>query len=243
MFAATTGDQFRERNDRINRAGSVALRRQTAIGRVTPAGSSRDERLDPFALPVRFEVSDAAADGRVRLVELTRERVVVRRAVRGMLMAVNLPIAAYLGVALRIEPPAGTAPGAVAVVLEHRDGALSLPLYRADDGTDIVAEWQSWARVLELPLLVAEADGRLREPFARIGALRVARAAAAPAQVLRRQGAAAVDLPAAQARPPARRSRPCTAASARSSRAIEMARPPHRARARRTGSGRRRGST
>ena len=64
--------------------------------------------------------------------------------------------------------------GAVMVMLEHRDPGLSLPLYRADDGNDIVAEWQTWARVLSLPLLVAEADGRLREPFARIGAVRVA---------------------------------------------------------------------
>jgi hypothetical protein len=139
-----------------------------------PAGSSRDERLDPFSLPLRFEARDAAADGSVRFVELMRERVVVRRSVRGMLMAVNLPVASYLGVALRIEPPAGTAPSAVALVLEHRDGALSLPLYRADDGTDIVAEWQSWARVLKLPLLVAGADGELREAFARIGAVRIA---------------------------------------------------------------------
>jgi hypothetical protein len=73
-----------------------------------------------------------------------------------------------------MEPPDGEAPGAVSIVLEHRDTALSLPLYRADDGTDIVAEWQSWARVLSLPLLIAEADGRLREPFDRIGAVRVA---------------------------------------------------------------------
>jgi hypothetical protein len=150
------------------------LRRQTAIGRVTPAGSSRDERLDPFSLPLRFETRDVAADGSVRFVELTPERVVVRRSVRGMLMAVNLPLTSYLGVALRMEPAAGNAESAVALVLEHRDGALSLPLYRADDAADVVAEWQSWARVLKLPLLVAEADGRLREPFARIGALRVA---------------------------------------------------------------------
>jgi hypothetical protein len=73
-----------------------------------------------------------------------------------------------------MEPPADDTSGAVLVVLEHRDPGLSLPLYRADDGSDIVAEWQSWARVLGMPLLVAEADGRLREPFARIGALRVA---------------------------------------------------------------------
>jgi hypothetical protein len=139
-----------------------------------PAGSSRHERLDPFSLPLRFEARDAAADGSVRFVELTRERMVLRRSVRGMSMAVNLPVASYLGVTLRIEPPIGAAPGTVALVLEHRDGALSLPLYRANDGTDIIAEWQSWARVLRLPLLLAEADGKLREPFARIGALRVA---------------------------------------------------------------------
>jgi len=138
-----------------------------------PAGSSRDERLDPFSLPLRFEARDAAADGSVRFVELTRERVVLRRSVRGMAMAVNLPIASYLGVVLRIEPPVGAADSTVALVLEHRDGALSLQLYRADDSTDVVAEWQSWARVLKLPLLIAEADGRLREPFERIGALRV----------------------------------------------------------------------
>ena len=154
------------------------MRLQTAIGRGVPAGSSRDERLDPFSLnpfslPLRFAASDAGADGSVRFVELTRERVVLRRSVRGMLMAVNLPVASYLGVALRIEPPVGAAESAVTLMLEHRDGALSLPLYRAADSTDVVAEWQSWARALKLPLLVAEADGRLREPFERVGALRV----------------------------------------------------------------------
>jgi Family of unknown function (DUF6101) len=149
------------------------LRRQTEVRRVTPAGSSRAERLDPFSLPLRFEAVDAAADRRVRSIELTRERVVLRRSVRGMLMAINLPVKSYLGVALRIDPPVGEAASAVALVLEHRDPGLSLPLYRAEDGTDIVAEWQTWARVLRLPLLVAEADGRLSEPFARIGALRI----------------------------------------------------------------------
>src|SRR6202040_457695 len=105
--------------------------------RVTPAGQSRDERLGPFSLPLRFEAGDAGADGSVRSVELTCERVVLRRSVRGMLMAVNLPVASYLGVALRIEPPIGAAASTVALVLEHRDGALSLPLYRADDSTDV----------------------------------------------------------------------------------------------------------
>lgn len=143
------------------------------VGRVMPAGSSRVERLDPFSLPVQFAATDQTADGRVRTVVLTRERVVVRRSVRGIRMAVNLPVAAYLGVVLKMVPPDSGTPGAVSIVLEHRDQGLSLPLFSADDGTDIAAEWQSWAHVLGLPLLVADADGRLREAFDRIGAVRV----------------------------------------------------------------------
>ena len=57
------------------------MRRQTTTSRVTPAGSSRDERLDPFGLPAALRGSPTApADERMRLVELHRERVVLRRA-------------------------------------------------------------------------------------------------------------------------------------------------------------------
>ena len=86
-------------------------------------------------------------------------------------MAVKVPVAAYLGVVIRMEPPAEDTLGTISIVLEHRDSALSLPLFSATGGTDIVAEWQSWARVLGMPLLVANADGRLREPTKRIGAV------------------------------------------------------------------------
>jgi hypothetical protein len=107
------------------------------------------------------------------VVELHRERVVLRRNLRGIKMAVNLPVAAFLGVSVRIELPAGETAGAVAVVLEHPDPTLSLTLYSAADGNDIVAEWQCWARALGLPLLVTEPNGRLREAFARIGLIRL----------------------------------------------------------------------
>lgn len=131
------------------------------------------ERLDPFALPLRFTALDQTADGRVRVVDLHRERVVLRRAVHGIKMAVNLPVGAYRGVTMRLEEPSEHDAGAVLLVLEHEDPALSLTLYRAVDCSDVIAEWQSWARTLGLPLLVAETDGRLREPFRRIGGLRV----------------------------------------------------------------------
>ena len=140
-----------------------------------PAGSSRGERLDPFALPLRFEAADHTADGHLRLVELYRERVVLRRDVRGIKMAVNLPVAAYVGVVIRIEPPTRDTAGAVTIALEHADPQLSLMLYRAAACTDIVAEWQAWGRALALPLLVADADGRLRDPFERLGRVRIGR--------------------------------------------------------------------
>jgi hypothetical protein len=141
-------------------------------GRIA-AGSSRTSRLDPFSLPVRFEATDESADGRRRVIDLHRERVVVHRSLRGMRMAVNLPVAAYRGVAIRLTGHANAPPTAIAVVLEHCDPALSLPLFSSSATDDIVAEWQAWGRVLGLPLLIAERDGSLREPFARLGALRI----------------------------------------------------------------------
>jgi hypothetical protein len=149
------------------------LRRQATTSRLAPAGSSRDERLDPFALPLRFEAADHTADKRVRSVELHHERVVLRREFRGIKMALNLPVTAYLGVAIRMEPPTEETMGAVTIVLEHPDRELSLTLYRATDTMDILAEWQAWGRTLKLPLLVAEGDGHLQAAFPHIGAVRV----------------------------------------------------------------------
>jgi len=156
--------------------------RQMEAGRIA-AGSGRragasPQRLDPFSLPVRFETADAAADERLRIVDLHRERVVLRRSVRGMRMALNMPVAAFRGVAIRLYGDAGifqgdSAPTSIAVVLEHQDPALSLPLFSSPQTDDIVAEWQSWGRVLGLPLLIAKSDGSLREPFPRLGALRI----------------------------------------------------------------------
>ncbi len=157
------------------------MRRQAANSRVTPAGSGRVERLDPFALPLRFHDVDETADQRVRLVELHRERVVLRRTLRGIKMAVNLAVSAYQGVVIRLEPSApklspkswSKSSPEIAVVLEHRDRALSLTLCRAPDGSDIVAQWRCWGRALGVPLLVEEADGSLREPFERMGRLSI----------------------------------------------------------------------
>lgn len=132
-------------------------------GGASPAGSGRSARLDPFALPVRYLANDAGADRHERLVEIGRERVVVSRAVRGIPMKVATPVTQYLGVSVRIFPPKDDFDGAVAVMLEHRDPGLSVPLFVASDGNDVAVECATWARVLGMPALVVDADGSLRK--------------------------------------------------------------------------------
>ncbi len=156
-----------------------------SAGGARPVGSSRMLRLDPSALPVRFEACDAQADARLRQVELDRERVVVRRAVRGIPMRLSLKISDFLGVAIRVIPPDAEQDGAIAIMLEHRDQGLSVPLLIEADGGDVVAEWQRWGRVLGRPLLIPDGEGSFREPFARLGAVRVS----APAARRRSRGA------------------------------------------------------
>ncbi|MEA2873945.1 MAG: hypothetical protein QOH67_3921 [Hyphomicrobiales bacterium] len=158
------------------------MRRQTELGGHS-AGSSRALRLDPLTLPLHFTANDAVADERVRHVELHRERVILRRAVQGMRIALNVPVQAFRGVSIRLVEQQGETPAGVAVFLEHLDPALSIELYSAENSDDVVAEWQLWSRVLGVPCLVADSDGALSEPFPRLGAVRCK----APAQRRRRR--------------------------------------------------------
>jgi len=123
------------------------------LGKI-PGGSRRTLRLDPFSLPLRFAAEDAGADEAVRHVELHRERVILRRAVRGMRYKLNLPLTTYLG--LLVRQPHSSACGETAIVLQHRDPALSVPLFVASDQDDLTTISETWARVLRLPLLSAE---------------------------------------------------------------------------------------
>jgi hypothetical protein len=137
-------------------------------------GSSRALRLDPFALPVRYTARDGGrADGQVREIELDRDRVMLRRAVSGIRMNVGVPVSAFRGVTLRLLPAEGDEPAAIAIVLEHTDPGLSVPVFVASEAEDASAIWRSWSRVLGLPLLIDEGDGTLREPFQRLGRMTI----------------------------------------------------------------------
>jgi hypothetical protein len=125
------------------------------------AGSGRALRLDPFGLPVRFCASDVAADGRIRDIELHRERVVVRRSVCGMRMALNMPVKAFDGISLQLTAREDGEAETLAVVLEHSDPLLTLPLYLTSRLDEALAEWRAWSDVLGVPLLLAR-SGRDR---------------------------------------------------------------------------------
>lgn len=127
------------------------------------AGSGRTLRLDPFALPVRFPAKDAGADGQIRHIELHRERVLMRRALHGMRMAVGVPVKAFRGVTLRLTQAHDDAPAEI--ILEHDDEALSVPLCSASDGENIETIWKAWGRVLGLPLLVDGPDHSEDDPL------------------------------------------------------------------------------
>ena len=125
------------------------MRRQTSTSGINPAGSSRALRLDPLSLPLSFDAQDSRADGGVRKIELHRERVVLRRAVQGMQMAVKIRVSDFLGVGLRGLDDAQM----LMLMLVHRDPSLNIPLAVSSDAEEINSAWQMWSDILRLPQL------------------------------------------------------------------------------------------
>ena len=134
------------------------MRRQTATSGINPAGSSRALRRDPLSLPVRVDAHDTRADGGIRHIELHRERVVLRRALHGMRMAIKIRVSDFLGVALLGIDDAQM------LVLAHRDPSLTIPLCVSSDREEIAAAWQMWSEIFSLPQLPEDSA---REPAAR----------------------------------------------------------------------------
>jgi Family of unknown function (DUF6101) len=134
-------------------------------------------RLDPLSLPVSFDAHDVRADNGVRRVELHRERVVLRRAVQGMRMAIKIRVSDFRGIALRGIDDAQM------LVLLHRDPSLSIPLCVSSDRDEITSAWQTWSNILALPQL-EEAPAEPAARRRRCNAIRARR----PKFLVRRRG-------------------------------------------------------
>jgi hypothetical protein len=115
-------------------------------------------RLDPLSLPLSFHAQDVRADGGVRQIEIHRERVVLRRAIKGMRMAVNVRVSDFLGIAVRGIDDAQM------LVLVHRDPALAIPLGTSSDADELAQAWQMWSDIFRLPQLTEPTP---REPAPR----------------------------------------------------------------------------
>jgi hypothetical protein len=125
------------------------VRRQAASGN-HPAGSPRQWGHDPLSLPISFDAHDFRADGGMRKVELHRERVVLRRAVRGMRMTLSVRVSDFRGIALR-----GAGDGEM-LVMVHRDPSLTVPLCVSSDREEIATAWEMWSNIFALPQLPQE---------------------------------------------------------------------------------------
>ena len=145
--------------------------------------------LDPRTLPVRYSLPVESSSDRARsardLVEIRPGSVAVKHEVSGVPAVFrDLALEDFSGVAIRIEAlDDGFDSFAVSVNLHHPDPKLCFPLHVSREMSDVGARWQSWARALNLPLLLPNLDGSWREPIEKCGKLSVNAPHARPARL------------------------------------------------------------
>lgn len=113
---------------------------------------------------LKFEAVDARADGRRRMVSLSRDLVVIARKREGVFMRIALRPHAFRGVLLRL---AALEDGVFQyeVSLAHRDPEFDVALASCADQREAEAAWKSWARFVGAPALVERAEGTCEEVF------------------------------------------------------------------------------
>ncbi|MGD9656043.1 MAG: DUF6101 family protein [Methylocystis sp.] len=103
---------------------------------------------------------DRRADGGARRIRMTRDDVLIARRLSGVAMVISVPVAAYHGVALDVQPAGDGSPRYV-LSLAHSDPDLDILLGETQDCGTVAADWRYWASWLGLPRLTEE-DGELR---------------------------------------------------------------------------------
>jgi Family of unknown function (DUF6101) len=124
------------------------------------AGSRRNNRLDPVALPLRYTAGVGDDARRQATIFLDHDRAIIKsRSPIGVPLTICLPVSTFQGVAVHMK--SGETGDAIEVTIElwHRDPALRLPLVVAHDPWEIVDDWQAWSHTLGLPLLLVDQDG------------------------------------------------------------------------------------
>ncbi|MEM7464923.1 MAG: DUF6101 family protein, partial [Pseudomonadota bacterium] len=102
---------------------------------------------------------------------IDRQGAVMKRKLScGLAVSMALPANCFKGVAAQaVESPDGEV--TATLELHHHDPALSVPLLVSGDLDDIAADWHSWSRMMNLPMLIIESDNVARKLTDRLGAL------------------------------------------------------------------------
>ncbi len=138
----------------------------------SPAFDADPYRL-PASLTVPFQPTWRRALGFLRYATVYRDRVVVQDSSPSLgVWEWEVPVSDFTGVVMAIayrgrdrEQPA------ILVELWHPDPHKTVTVHASFDGADAGARWRSWASVLNLPLLVQDRGGDLREATEQLGSL------------------------------------------------------------------------
>ncbi len=130
------------------------------VGSAQPNWAGQHFRLDPGRLPQ--QVSYADGDGET-LVTIDHNGATIRRMQSRTCAPTNvtLPARLFRGVVARATE---TGPESALVTLElmHDDPALTVPLTVNHDLYAVARDWQAWSDLLDLPMMMVEADGIAR---------------------------------------------------------------------------------
>lgn len=136
----------------------------TAFGeRPEPAG-----RVDPLTLPAKVDLLASQMKATIDTKRVTFRRGGDNRPP----LYITVPMSGYRGV---VVSQSRENSDAISLVLRHANPELDVPLLHDVDDNDVVADWQSWARVLDLPALMEDEEGKLVDPYERFGKMIVAR--------------------------------------------------------------------
>jgi Family of unknown function (DUF6101) len=129
----------------------------------TTAGSAearrRVKRTEKSAtVPQQVTSACLRTEDGLKRIEIGVDWICIRRRIAGLETWVNVPTSSYRGVNLR----AVAAGGLFEIVLPHMDASLEIVLIRTADDTDVIALWRDYARMLGLPLLVEDSQGRIQ---------------------------------------------------------------------------------
>ena len=131
-------------------------------------GSSLHIRLDPHTLPAR---SSSQGEPAAAAFVIERNQALVSLPMDdGPARTMAVPLAAYRGVAVRMDAIGDNGDVRAFVELLHAESALTLLLASSDTPEDLAGDWQAWGRTLDLPLLVVGQDGSVSAPLLNRGA-------------------------------------------------------------------------